>query len=232
MQISARLDEGDWEGTIRKKVARQLGKGATHLLGVQRSGSEIVYAAAIPLSEVLAIWIAQRDISTALGFGGKNHAMNGSSPTLWLSDDQAPSVAAALWTHAGVRDLAQARTRAQTASVDDSVDDLPEANYTSLGSDGALRVERIVSGVPRDPRVRDAVRLRSKNTCERAGCGAHRPYAGFIDVHHILGAENNDRYWTCVALCPNCHREAHMSPDRAQINGELLSFARQWAPAT
>ena len=87
LQICARLDDGDWEGTIRSKVARETSRGATHLLAVQRSGDEIVYAAAIPLPAVLPIWTAQRDISTALALGGKNHAMNGSSPTLWLSDD-------------------------------------------------------------------------------------------------------------------------------------------------
>ncbi len=230
LQISARIDRGDWEGTIQKKIARQIARGATHMLGVQRSGDEIVYAAAIPLSEVLAIWIAQRDISRALEGGGKNHAMNGSSPTLWLSDDQAPTVAEALWRHAGVRDLAQLRTSRPAEITNDSMDDLPEADYSGIGRDGASRVERMVSGVPRDPRVREAVRVRSNNTCERIGCGAYRPYVGFIDVHHILGAEKNDRVWTCVALCPNCHREAHMSPERNQLNAELLQFASQWLP--
>ena len=115
-------------------------------------------------------------------------------------------------------------------NADPDADDLPEADYSSLGSDGALRVQRVVSGVARNPIVREAVRRRAKNRCERPGCGAHRPYAGFIDVHHILGAENDDRYWTCVALCPNCHREAHMSPDRDAINAKLLEFAQQWGP--
>jgi 5-methylcytosine-specific restriction protein A len=28
-----------------------------------------------------------------------------------------------------------------------------------------------------------------------------------------------------VALCPNCHREAHFAPNRAAINRELLKLA-------
>jgi len=45
-----------------------------------------------------------------------------------------------------------------------------------------------------------------------------------------LGAEKNDRVWTCVALCPNCHRETHISPDADRLNAVLLEYARQWAP--
>jgi 5-methylcytosine-specific restriction protein A len=73
------------------------------------------------------------------------------------------------------------------------------------------------------------VRDRAGGRCEREGCGAHRPYAGFLDVHHILGIEVSDRLWTCVALCPNCHREAHYAPDRDTINAALGLFAAQFA---
>jgi 5-methylcytosine-specific restriction protein A len=236
-QITARLNRGDWIGTLQEKIARQRAQGATHLLMVQRAGNAFLYAAAIPLNAVLPIWEKQRDESERLMRTGKisrqkNHAMNGSSPTLWLRDDNAPTVARALWRHRGVRDLAQLplRRAATPSDADDSMDDLPGADYSALGHDGAARVLRVISGVPRDPRVRAQVRKRSNNCCERAGCGEKRDYAGFIDVHHIFGAEKNDRVWTCVALCPNCHREAHLAPDRDQINAMLLSFASRWAP--
>ena len=112
--------------------------------------------------------------------------------------------------------------------IDDSFDDLPGVDNSSFGSDGAPSVKKTFSGVKRDPRVRREVIKRSNRVCERSGCGAQRNYLGFIDVHHILGAVKSDRVWNCVALCPNCHREAHYAPDRKKINKQLLRFAAQF----
>ena len=108
---------------------------------------------------------------------------------------------------------------------EDSFDDLPGLDEHLIGSDGAPRVKRTVSGVRRDPRVRRLVLRRSQGVCESPGCGAVRDYSGFFDVHHILGVEKSDRVWNCVALCPNCHREAHFAPDRERLNQRLLEFA-------
>jgi len=74
-----------------------------------------------------------------------------------------------------------------------------------------------------------AVLKRAEGRCERELCGVHRPYSGFLDVHHILGGSVSDRVWTCVALCPNCHREAHFALDRDAINAELRDYARRFA---
>ena len=112
---------------------------------------------------------------------------------------------------------------------DDTYDDLgfdPEL----IGSDAAERIRTTSSGVKRDPAVRRAVIKRSRLTCESPGCGAKRDYQGFLDVHHILGVEKSDRTWTCVALCPNCHREAHASPESEAINLRLLEFANRFSP--
>ena len=97
-QIVARVSGNDWEGTLRAKVARDRDGGATHLLIVQREGTAISQAALVPLEAVVPIWCAQRDRSDALiqagGLGRrrKNHAMNGVSPTLWLSPERLPGV--------------------------------------------------------------------------------------------------------------------------------------------
>ena len=240
-QLQARLTKPDWEDSIKAKMDGAKARGATHLLIVQREGDEITRAAEIPISAVVPIWKKQRDISKALIAAGrlgkrrkKNHAENGGSPTIWLLDSQAPTVADALWTHSGVRDLARLQPTTATPSdyrADDSVDDLPGLDYDNIGADGVERVERLTSGVPRDPRGRAAVRLRSGGKCERGGCGASRNYPGFLDVHHILGAANSDRVWNCVALCPNCHREAHFALDRVRINEALLEFANQFQQA-
>ena len=240
-QLLARVEDGDWVGTIERKLRHARQDGVTHLLLVQRFKNTILYAAAIRLDAVVPIWKKQRDISKkliqqgALGRRTKNHAMNGASPTLWLQDDKAPAVAAALWRYRGVRDLARLpKVHADAAlfSDADSIDDLPGIDYSALGSDGADKVQRITSGVKRDDRVRQAVLLRSNGVCERTACGATRPYPGFLDVHHILGAEKSDRVWNCVAICPNCHREAHAAPNRDELNAKLLIFAGRFGPAS
>jgi len=237
-QLRARVKNNDWEGTLRALVKRARSEGTTHFMIVQREGEHITYAALVPLSELVAIWCAQRDTYQALlaqnklGRKTKNPAMNGSSPTLWLQVDEAPAVAAALWEHVGVQDLARLdiviSTGTQNAGLDDTYDDMPGLDYSLLGSDGARVIKNVRSGVRRDQRVRTAVLRRAQGKCEREGCGATRGYGGFFDVHHILGAEKSDRFWNCVALCPNCHRETHASPDRDQINDSLLVFAMRF----
>jgi 5-methylcytosine-specific restriction enzyme A len=234
-QLLSKVRNDDWEGTLRAKVERERAEGATHYLIVQRDGDFIIYAALVPLLELVTIWCAQRDISISLiaqgklGRRHKNHAMNGSSPTIWLQDEQAPDVAAALWDHADVQDLARLtvhRVGFQNVGTDDTFDDMPIADYSLIGSDGAPTVLSIKSHVKRDQRVRAAVLDRAKGKCERAQCGAARSYPGFLDVHHIFGAEKSDRVRNCVALCPNCHREAHYAPDREKINAELLVLTK------
>lgn len=117
---------------------------------------------------------------------------------------------------------------AATPELDDTMDDLLGMDSSTLGVDGSERLMTERSFVKRDPRVRRNVIARAKNGCERSTCGEKRAYPGFLDVHHILGVEASDRIWTCVALCPNCHREAHFSPTRAKINEELLAYASQF----
>jgi 5-methylcytosine-specific restriction protein A len=233
VQLLARIQDGKWEGSIAKRVEKAQSDAVTHFLLVQRGdGSEIAFAALIPASELLPIWCAQRDISEQLieegmlGRRRKNHAMNGSSPTLWLQDDNAPDVAAALWDHAGVRDLAKMEGRGEKKSRDtrdDTFDDLRGIDYSLIGSDGAEAIIVHRSEVKRDPRVRAAVLERAAGKCER--CGTFRGYLGFLDVHHVLGVEKSDRVWNCVAVCPNCHREAHAAPNCREINEELLRLA-------
>lgn len=113
--------------------------------------------------------------------------------------------------------------------LDDTLDDLQiPYDFSALGSDGGLSYMVMKSHVPRDPRVRQKVIERATSGCERESCSDTRKYPGFLDVHHILGVQNSDRYWNCVALCPNCHREAHRSPDKDRINEELLNFASKY----
>ncbi|MDI4634035.1 HNH endonuclease [Pelomonas sp. V22] len=233
-QLMAAIKDGDWEGSIRDKLARSESHGATHSLFVQREGAQFVYAAQVPLGAVLPIWRLQRRVSDrliksgVLGRQTKNHAANGNSPTIWLQDDRTPAaheVADVLWNHAGVVDLVGLPDRvALPEAVDDTFDDCI-VDREQIGSDGAPRIPVVRSMVKRDRRVRAEVLKRAEGACERSGCDARRDWTGFLDVHHILGAEKSDRVWNCVALCPNCHREAHYAPDHDEINAELLEFA-------
>ncbi len=112
----------------------------------------------------------------------------------------------------------------------DTLNDLAGLDLTLLGRDEAEQILKTVSGVKRDSAVRRAVIRRCNGTCERPGCLAKRDFPGFLDVHHILGAEKSDRPWTCIALCPNCHREAHFASERDELNAELLAYARRFIP--
>lgn len=235
-QLRARLKDDDWEGTLRFIVERDQHHGNTHNLVIQRDGASIVYAALIPREALMPIWLRQRDISADLHRRGlmqritKNHAMNGSSPTLWLQDDRTPdthAVTDALWNWPGVQDLATLDA-IHIRAPDDTFDDCA-VDPVVLGADGSSRRAVVRSEVRRDPKVRREV-IERTTSCERAGCGERRDYRGFLDVHHILGIEKSDRAWNCVALCPNCHREAHFSPGADELNAQLLAYASQWQP--
>lgn len=237
-QLKARLDDGDWDITLANIAARNNREGYTHLLLVQDTPEGFAFAALVPSAEIPAIWSRQREMSDDLlakGLAGrqtKNRATNGASPTLWLQDDRHPAasaVAQILWQWPGVVNVLALPLTTVEGRNTDTLDDLglPDPG-AGLGRDGADRIGQVRSGYPRDPAVRASVRERAGGRCEREGCGAHRPYAGFLDVHHILGIEVSDRVWTCVALCPNCHREAHYAPDRDAINAALGLFAAQF----
>jgi 5-methylcytosine-specific restriction enzyme A len=204
------------------------------MLFIQPNGGRIEYAAVVPLAGIAKIWVQQRAESARMIKAGldsrrKNRAENGRSPTIWLRDDRAPTVASAFWNAPGVVDLMRARTprlvRDLPQPADDTFDDLPGLDPNLFGSDAPSRTRTEVSSVKRDVRVRRFVLKRARGKCERTSCGASRAFRGFLDVHHILGAHKADRIWNCVALCPNCHREAHFSPDSDAINADLLRYS-------
>jgi len=229
--LIAKIKDGDWEGSLKRYVDAAKNQGVTHFLFLGREGESFSHAALVPALALVPIWNRQSEVSDKLIRGGqlgkrhKNHARNGSSPTLWLHDPLASEVADALWNDESVIDL----MRSQTPELfDDSFGDLPGYDPSLFGSDGADRVALFTSGVKRDPKVRKEVLKRAGGLCERKSCGQEREFVGFFDVHHILSAEVSDRVYNCVALCPNCHREAHFSPLREAINRELLAFAAQF----
>lgn len=74
------------------------------------------------------------------------------------------------------------------------------------------------SAFVRDPAVKAWVLELAKGQCE--GCEADAPFKTvggepYLEVHHVkpLAAGGSDRTSNAVALCPNCHRRAHLSVD-------------------
>lgn len=198
-QLLAHIKNNDPEETLREKVERERAQGVSHFLIVQREDERIIYAALIPLSELLTIWRNERDISAKLieqgqlGRAKKNHALNGSSPTLYLQDDRAPEVAAALWNHPGVRDLAKIAPIASVWLPDQEADrgiSSDAASYRPEEGDRRSVVEQI-----RERRgqqhFRDGLRKRYGDGCLVTGSAvlavleaAHiKPYRGENDNH-------------------------------------------------
>lgn len=232
-QLMFKAEGRDWEAALEKLVAKELGSNISHSLFVQWEEDRLGQVALVPVDQIPGIWQAQRarfDRLISEGRAGRrtsNPSENGDSPTIYLQDDRTPytpQVAALLWGWPGVKNLAALPDA--DPSTDDTFDDI--SDVSALGRDAGVRVHSVRSGVRRDPQVRRAVIARARGTCERSGCGESRPFAGFLDVHHILGVYSSDRVWSCVALCPNCHREAHFSPDSEAINEQLNLFARQF----
>lgn len=238
-QLRARLINQDWDATLEKIMRRDLEQQITHNLLIQRDGAVIVYAALIPSNELKGIFDGQAQISQELIDSGqmgrrkKNHARNGSSPTVYLMDERtsaAHRVADVLWNWPGVMDLVKLPQQV-TAAIDDAMDDCPLPPYYSmLGTDTPVQRTVLRAEYPRDSKVRAEV-LNRASRCERKGCNDQRDYKGFLDVHHILGVKMGDRVWNCVALCPSCHRDAHFAPEADSINLKLLEHAEQFRPA-
>lgn len=234
-QITARV-HGDWAGGLDRIAARDAAEDVTHSLVVQGDEEEILMAALIPIDQLRPIWFKQREVSIEgiargqMGRLKKNHSENGDSPTIWLKDERSlggKSVTDVLWSWPGVEDVLKLAV-VMPQKVDDTFDDLSAVDLSLYGSDGAPRVPTTRSEVKRDRNVRREVIKRASQGCERASCSDPRRYPGFLDVHHIFGVEKSDRIWNCVALCPNCHREAHFAVDRDNINLHLLAYAESF----
>jgi len=58
---------------------------------------------------------------------------------------------------------------------------------------------------PIRPEDRKKIMERARYRCENSGCNQHaRPH-----IHHIDFNNSNNKLTNLIALCPNCHQEAH-----------------------
>ncbi|MCX5813245.1 MAG: HNH endonuclease signature motif containing protein [Proteobacteria bacterium] len=81
-------------------------------------------------------------------------------------------------------------------------------------------------------RVKAWVLWQARWQCE--GCKEGAPFTDsrgmpYLEAHHIisLSAEGPDIVENCVALCPNCHREAHLGSRASQLIPLLEEAIRQ-----
>jgi len=238
-QLTSKLKNGDVEATLEQIERRNEREALTHHLIAlyDLDYGDFVHALLVPADQLTLIWRAQREAAERLiatsnsGSMKKNPAMNGNSPTIWLEDvrdSRRDAYTGVPWNWPEVINVMELpRPSGDTSQRGDTLDDL-DAWKGDLGRDAGLKAAQQRSGYRRNGRVRDEVRQRAKGMCERPGCRAHRDYPGFLDVHHILGIATSDRVWTCVALCPNCHREAHYAQDRDALNIELRDYAERF----
>jgi 5-methylcytosine-specific restriction protein A len=220
-QLMARVKNDDWVGSIEAKMERERGRKVTHLLFVQRDGTTIPFAGLVPLAAVVPIWTEQRDISTRLiregqlGRRTKNHAMNGSSPTIWLQDDNGgQEVADALWNYPGVRNLAELPLIATPGLLPEEIVDPTvyiEGTHHRIS----------VNAYERDRNARWKCIEHYGAECFICGFSFGVAYGraaeGIIHVHHVTplstvtGPYIVDPIADLRPVCPNCHAVIHLN---------------------
>ena len=103
----------------------------------------------------------------------------------------------------------------------------PNSNaIEDIGSDDPSRVRTEGWTYARNPKVRDAVLLRSNGRCEFCGqLGFAKPDGTrYVECHHViaLASDGEDRTTNVIALCPNDHREAHLGERHQEIEQEMI----------
>jgi 5-methylcytosine-specific restriction protein A len=235
-QLMARVENGDWMGSIEGKMDREVRRGTTHLLLVQRDGDVITRAALVPISEIATIWARQRDVSEsltragALGRRHKNHAMNGHSPTLWLQDDRGgQAVADALWSHPGVVDLVSGELDAADGGLPE------EVVYPERYIEGACHPIS-VNAYERDRKARRKCVEWHGTRCVVCGFSFGATYGeaaeGHIHVHHLRpiaqagGSYVVDPVEDLRPVCANCHSIIHLRGQCRSIEEVQQMFER------
>lgn len=94
------------------------------------------------------------------------------------------------------------------------------------------KVSSVSSVFERDPTVRAWVLENAEGRCELCRCVA--PFLGkdskpFLEVHHVIYLANGgaDTIKNAVALCPNCHREAHYSSSVDEVSDRIRAVVKR-----
>lgn len=83
----------------------------------------------------------------------------------------------------------------------------------------------------RDAKVRDAVLKMADEHCERCGQQGFLTATGerYLETHHVVGVSERgpDTTDNIIAVCPNCHRQAHFAADRVQVEYDFMQAIRR-----
>lgn len=87
---------------------------------------------------------------------------------------------------------------------------------------------------PRDFKKRNNSINRAKGICENNICVNKTPFQNdsgdiFLESHHInfLSEGGKDKLDNMIALCPNCHREAHHGKNRKHLKKQFLQIIKE-----
>ena len=113
------------------------------------------------------------------------------------------------------------RQKLNAAAKKRSAEDVPPAGFKT-----PLQKTQKVIVYGRCPKIHAYVLRRANGECER--CNAPAPFQDndnkpFLEVHHVehLAEGGADQANNAVALCPNCHREAHYGSKRKEVRSKL-----------
>jgi 5-methylcytosine-specific restriction endonuclease McrA len=101
-----------------------------------------------------------------------------------------------------------------------------------IGQQNPKKTEITTTTYFRDPAVRAWVLENAIGKCE--ACGSDAPFFlpdgyPFLEVHHMIPIAHGgaDTIENTIALCPNCHRRAHLSNDKNLFNSEIYKKVRR-----
>ena len=116
--------------------------------------------------------------------------------------------------------------------LEDQADALEPLRHAPEGVTAPSCGKREINVVGRNPEVQRWILQCADGRCEL--CGKRAPFdkpngIPFLEVHHVyrLADGGADVPENAVALCPNCHREAHYGARAEEIRNELRKHAVQ-----
>ena len=114
--------------------------------------------------------------------------------------------------------------------LENQADALEPLDHAPEGVGRPSRTKREITVVGRDPEVQRWILQCADGRCEL--CGKRAPFekangGPFLEIHHIrrLADGGGDIPMNAVALCPNCHREAHHGARADLIRNRLSKHA-------
>lgn len=114
--------------------------------------------------------------------------------------------------------------------LEEQADALEPVERAPDGVGSPSRTKREISVVGRNPEVQRWILQCAEGRCEL--CGKRAPFkkpngSPFLEIHHIhrLADGGADVPGNAVALCPNCHREAHYGTRADEIADRLREYA-------